>query len=267
MPLARVVFYASTLAAFGVPVAAYLGHGLAPSATLAAIFIYSAYVTCGVVFSSWGMFADVVTNGPRNTTGVALTFDDGPDPATTIPLLDWLEEHEILATFFVIGHKVDKYPEVVREIHRRGHDLGVHSYAHSRSMSFHPPGSVRRDLKRAMDAMQAITAQRPRFFRAPIGHISPAMARVLRELDLIAVGWSARGYDGLASATAQTVAHRIGRGLRDGAIVLMHDASERGDFAPVCTEAIALVHEAVRRRNLSYVPLSAWLKTKPHDEV
>lgn len=267
MPLARVVFYASTLAALCVPVAAYLGHGLALSATLAAIFIYSAYVTCGVVFSSWGMFADVVTHGPRNTTGVALTFDDGPDPATTLPLLDWLDDHHIVATFFVIGHKVDKYPEVVREIHRRGHDLGVHSYAHSRTMSFYPPGRVRRDLKRAMEAMQLLTEQRPRFFRAPIGHISPAMARVLRELDLIAVGWSARGYDGLASATAKTVAHRIGRGLRDGAIVLMHDASERGDFTPVCLEALTLVHEAVRRRNLSYVPLSGWLKTDTNDTI
>ncbi len=267
MPFARVVLYASTFAALGVPVAAYLGHGLAPLATLAAILVYSAYVTCGVVFSSWGMFADVVTHGPRNATGVALTFDDGPDPATTLPLLDWLDEHHIVATFFVIGHKVERYPEVVREIHRRGHDLGVHSYAHSRSMSFHPPGSVRRDLKRAMAAMQSITEQRPRFFRAPIGHISPAMARVLRELDLIAVGWSARGYDGLASATAQTVAHRIGRGLRDGAIVLMHDASERGDFTPVCIEALALVHEAARRRNLSYVPLSGWLETETLDSL
>src|SRR5262245_65290978 len=94
-----------------------------------ALFAYVGLVTLGVVFSRFSMFADVITLGPRNARGVALTFDDGPDPRSTSAILDLLDEAGAKATFFVIGSKAEAHPELVRRIHDRGHAIGVHSYA------------------------------------------------------------------------------------------------------------------------------------------
>jgi peptidoglycan/xylan/chitin deacetylase (PgdA/CDA1 family) len=224
-----------------------------------ALFGYIALVTFGVIFSRFSMFADVITLGPKNARGVALTFDDGPDPRFTRTVLDLLDGAGAKATFFVIGHKAEEHPDVVREIHERGHAIGLHSHAHDRLMSLRSPWRVRADLQRAIATLERITGVRPTLFRAPVGHISPSMARVARELDLAVIGWSARGLDGWSGAQVGEVRARVIARLRDGAIVLLHDASERDDFEPVSVQALPAILEAAQAKNLPLVRLDRWL--------
>jgi peptidoglycan/xylan/chitin deacetylase (PgdA/CDA1 family) len=85
------------------------------------------------------------------------------------------------------------------------------------------------------------------------------MARVARELDLQVIGWSVRGVDGWSGAKPAAVAGKVVPRLRDGAIVLLHDAAERGDFVPASVEALPKILEAAARRQLAFVRVDSWL--------
>lgn len=259
MPPARIIFFAATLG--GIVFAAY-SMTTSPPPLWAAIVIaggYVAVVLSGVFVLRLRMFADAVIRGPRDARGVVLTFDDGPDPVHTRQVLDILDEHDAKATFFVIGRKVEKHPDVVREIVARGHEVGVHGFAHDRFFSLRGPRRVRRDLERAVRALETVTNERPTLFRPPIGHTNPTIARIAEQLDLVVVGWSIAGYDGIAGAAPENVVSRVARHLDDGEIVLLHDAAERDDHEPAALKALADILAAVKDKNLRVAPLGEWI--------
>jgi len=259
LPIARIVLYLASVAGVGLMVQSLISSPPPLFVAVVALLAYLGLITCGVLFSRFSMFADVVTFGPRDARGVALTFDDGPHPESTPQILDMLEQAGARATFFVIGHKVDAHPDLAREIVERGHALGVHGYAHDRLFALRSPKHVRNDLERAVDAIHRCMGKRPMLFRAPIGHISPSVARVVRGLELIVVGWSVGGMDGWPGAKPDVVAQRVIPKLRDGAIVLLHDASERDEFVPASVEALPQILEAAEKLNLSFVRVDSWL--------
>jgi peptidoglycan-N-acetylglucosamine deacetylase len=265
MPPARIVFYLATLGGILFSARAVLRAGGRGGElphlwlALAASGGYAAIVLAGVFVLRLRMFADAVVRGPTDARGVVLTFDDGPDPVHTRKVLDVLDQHDAKATFFVIGRKVEAHPDVVEEIMRRGHDVGVHGFAHDRLFSLRGSRRVRRDLERAIRVLEKITNARPTLFRPPIGHTNPTIARIADQLDLTVVGWSAAGRDGLKSADPKKVASRIARDLDDGAIVLMHDAAERDDHEPAGLAALPAVLAAVKDKNLRVARLRDWV--------
>ena len=260
MPVGRALLYVASIAAVALCVRALaIGPPSLPFA-LGVLGGYVGLVTVGVLFMRLGMFLEVTTRGPGGARGVALTFDDGPHPEHTRRVLDSLDAFGAKAAFFVIGRKADAHPELVREIARRGHALGVHGYSHDRFFSLRSRRRVRRDLRRAVAALERITGERPRLFRPPIGHLSPAIAGVARELGLRAVGWSVRGLDGWRGARARRVAARVRAGLRDGAIVLLHDAAECDDRVPAGVEALDAILATAARNGLRFVRVDHWLR-------
>jgi peptidoglycan/xylan/chitin deacetylase (PgdA/CDA1 family) len=118
---------------------------------------------------------------------------------------------------------------------------------------------VQGDLERGVAVLEAITGERPTLFRPPIGHTTPPIARVAEALELDVVGWSVSARDGLRGASAERVVARVSSRLRDGAIVLLHDASERGTHAPVAADAIVKIVEAGREARMDVVELARWL--------
>jgi peptidoglycan/xylan/chitin deacetylase (PgdA/CDA1 family) len=96
-------------------------------------------------------------------------------------------------------------------------------------------------------------------FRPPIGHTNPAIARVVEALDLRVVGWSLSARDGLGRASPKSVVARVRRHVRDGTIVLLHDAAEKGGRVPAGVEAIREILDTVRNARLDVVPLEPWL--------
>lgn len=259
MPPARIVFWAATLAGIGFTIYSLLTQPPALYVAVACAFAYGAVVTIGVLFLKLRMFVDAVVRGPSGVRGVALTFDDGPDPETTKQVLDLLEKRGAKATFFVIGAKAEKHPEMVREIIARGHGVGVHSFAHDRLFSLRGAKRVREDLERAVATLEEITKTRPALFRPPIGHTNPTIARIADELDLVVIGWSVAARDGIARAKVEDVVARVDRGLEDGAIIAMHDAAERGGRRPAGVSALGAVLDAIEAKNLTVVPLGDFL--------
>lgn len=259
MPAARIALYVATLGALALVLRSLLMAPVALSIAAPALVGYVALVTCGTLFLRLGMFADVTWRGPRDARGVALTFDDGPHPTHTLEVLELLDRASVKATFFVIGRKALAHPEIVRVIRARGHSVGVHSFAHDRLFSLRSLAFVRGDLRRAVETIESITGERPVLFRPPVGHTSSRIAKAAQELELEFVGWSVRGVDGLRGARAERVAARVVPKLRDGAIVLLHDAAERDDFRPASLDALPKILAAMSRRALPGVRVDTWV--------
>jgi len=212
-----------------------------------ALLVYVVFATLGVVFPQLETYGDVLWRGSH---GVALTFDDGPHPETTRRVLAILAGRGQRATFFVVGRKVALYPDVVKEIHDAGHALGLHGYHHDRLFSFKSPAYVRADIERTQQAIEAACGERPSLFRPPIGHVSSRTARGASLAGVALVAWSLRVFDGVAKPAPERVLARIRRGLRPGAIVLLHDAAERDDFEPTSIEALPAILDLIAERGL-----------------
>ncbi|MCC6216389.1 MAG: polysaccharide deacetylase family protein [Polyangiaceae bacterium] len=255
MPIARALLWIASAGALALLARTVLGAAPPPWVAAIALGGYLTLAAVGAVVPQLEMYGDVFWRGEPGTRGVALTFDDGPDPATTPRVLELLHAHGARATFFVIGHKVRLHPELVRRIAADGHAIGVHGDQHDRLHTLRSPRRVLEDLERAIGAVEAATGARPTLFRPPIGHVSPRTVAAARRAGVTIVAWSVRARDGVGSPAPEAVAARIARGLRDGAVVALHDASERGDREPASVRALPQVLDALRSRGLPTVTL------------
>jgi peptidoglycan-N-acetylglucosamine deacetylase len=262
MPPARFALYAASTGILVVTARAVALRAPSLGWSLAMLAGYVGLLLGGVLVLRWRVFVDAVVKAPRGSRGVALTFDDGPHPRWTPRILETLDEQRAMATFFLVGRKVEEHPEVVRAIVGKGHGVGLHSYAHDRLFALRGERRVRRDLERGIAAIEKVTGQRPRLFRPPIGHTNPIVARVADALDLTIVGWSIAGRDGIASARPADVAARVRRDLRDGAIVLLHDAPETGDREPAAVRALPMILDAIASERLAVASLGPWVEAQ-----
>ena len=154
---------------------------------------------------------------------VALTFDDGPDPASTPAFLDLLAAHQLRATFFLLGSMVAKAPELAADIADAGHEVGVHGWEH-RYTILRGPRAVHDDLARATDAVAAASGTQPRFYRPPYGVLSAGALAAARAQRLTPVLWTCWGREWAAGATPASVYATLVRDLTPGATVLLHDS-------------------------------------------
>ena len=154
---------------------------------------------------------------------VALTFDDGPDPASTPAFLELLAARRLRATFFLLGSMVDRAPELAAQIAGAGHEVAVHGWDH-RYTILRSARDVHSDLARATAVVAAATGQRPGFFRPPYGVLSAGALDAARGLGLTPVLWSNWGREWTPGATAGTVADTVLAGLTGGATILLHDS-------------------------------------------
>jgi peptidoglycan/xylan/chitin deacetylase (PgdA/CDA1 family) len=187
---------------------------------------------------------------------IAVTVDDGPDPIVTPQVLDILDRYAAHATFFCVGDKAARYPDLCREIVRRGHAVENHSQHHRHYFALMGPSGLMRELQAAQDTLTTITRQRPWFFRAPAGLRNPFLDLVLSRLGLQLASWSARGFD-TRIGDADRVRYKLLRGLRAGAILALHDgnAARTSDGVPVILEVLPTVLASAAAANLRFVTL------------
>jgi peptidoglycan/xylan/chitin deacetylase (PgdA/CDA1 family) len=190
----------------------------------------------------------------KNT--IALTIDDGPDPVVTPQVLDMLDRYATRATFFCVGEKAARYPDLCRQIVRRGHAVENHSQHHRHHFALMGYSGFMRELQAAQETLTAITGQRPQFFRAPAGLRNPFLDPVLARLGLRLASWSTRSFD-TRIRDVERVKMRLLRGLRAGAILLLHDgdAARTLDGIPVILEVLPTVLAAARAANLRFITL------------
>ena len=187
---------------------------------------------------------------------IALTIDDGPDPAVTPEVLDILDQHGAQATFFCCGEQAARYPELCREIVRRGHAVENHSQHHHHHFSLLGYFGILRELQAAQDTLTTITGQCPLFFRAPAGLRNPLLDPVLSRLGLQLASWSTRAFD-TRIGDVERVRNTLLSGLQAGAILLLHDgnAARTPDGIPVILEVLPSVLASAAAARLRFVTL------------
>ncbi len=188
---------------------------------------------------------------------LAITIDDGPDPAVTPAVLDLLDAHGARATFFCIARRALEQPALCREIVRRGHAVENHSFRHRHDFSLLGPRGFVREIGSAQDALADVTGRRPRFFRAPAGLRNPFLDPVLQQLNLRLVSWTRRGFD-TRRASADRVVASLADGLAARDILLLHDghAARSSDGRPVVLGALPRLLERCRQQGLHAVTLA-----------
>jgi peptidoglycan/xylan/chitin deacetylase (PgdA/CDA1 family) len=154
---------------------------------------------------------------------VALTFDDGPDPASTPHFLDLLAQHRTRATFFLLGVMAERHRGLAAEIVAAGHEVGVHGYEH-RNLIRRSPAATRTDLARAIDVIGEQIGAPPVHYRPPYGILTAAALRSARALAVRPVLWTAWGEDWAATATPESVVGTVRRDLGGGGTILLHDS-------------------------------------------
>lgn len=259
MPPARVLLWTMTIGAIALAFKSFIVGPPPLWFVVGALQMYLAVTVTGYFFPELGMYGDVISRGPSVKGRLALTFDDGPDPRFTPAILQMLGERNHFATFFVIGRKAEAHPELVRDIVAKGHELGIHGYQHSRITAFRSARWMRADLTRAKSVLSAITGKSPVWFRPPINHLTPRLAAVAEELELVLVGCSVRALDGTARAQSDAVASRVTRRLRPGSIVALHDSSERGTHVPASLLALPTILQELELRGERSVTLGELL--------
>jgi peptidoglycan/xylan/chitin deacetylase (PgdA/CDA1 family) len=189
--------------------------------------------------------------------GVALTFDDGPHPEGTPAVLDALASAGAVATFFLVGEQVERWPDEAAAISEAGHEVALHGYRH-RLVLTRAPSSLARDLDRAATLIAEFTGRRPHHYRPPYGVFSSPALVLAHRRGWIPFLWSRWGWDWSAKASWKSVARRAGTGLRAGDVVLLHDADHYSAPGSWRTTAAALpsVLEAVDRLGEPFVSLN-----------
>lgn len=199
-----------------------LGAGLVAGG--AGIAFYGAQVPTAQIYGR------TICREPDAGKKLCLTYDDGPNPAFTPPLLDLLDEHDAKATFFLIGKWTEREPELAREVVRRGHAIGNHTFTHP-TMPAHPASRIREELDACREAVESagITFDRVEdrmLMRPPYGRRRPGTLRVLEEKGYIGITWSITGYDWRPHTNAEAITRRCLK-AGEGDIILLHDGFDQ----------------------------------------
>jgi peptidoglycan/xylan/chitin deacetylase (PgdA/CDA1 family) len=187
---------------------------------------------------------------------VAITIDDGPDPDITPRVLALLDEHDVKATFFCVGDRVLRHPELAREIVRRGHAMENHSQRHVHHFSLLGPRGLAQEIGRAQASIAGVVGVAPRFFRAPAGLRNPLLDPVLTHLGLQLASWTRRGFD-TVSHDAEAVLGKLTHHLGAGDILLLHDghAGRTRAGEPIVFEVLPRLLQAMAAAKLRPITL------------
>ncbi|WHY66319.1 polysaccharide deacetylase family protein [Neobacillus sp. SuZ13] len=158
-----------------------------------------------------------------NDHAIALTFDDGPNPEYTPQLLDLLKKYDVKASFFVVGSKVEAYPDIIRRMSQEGHTIGIHHYNHISSWIL-SPFHLKRQLQMTEQAIHQLTNEKVTFYRPPWGSFNLFSLFLSKRFKVIM--WShifgdwkaAKGKSGLLSQLLQAT--------EAGSVLLLHDCGE-----------------------------------------
>jgi peptidoglycan/xylan/chitin deacetylase (PgdA/CDA1 family) len=217
---------------------------------------------------TWSVFpprqlVDMPDGGRRRGDRVALTFDDGPHPDFTPALLDVLKRHGALATFFMCGVAIRRFPDVVKRVASEGHTIGGHSWTHRRLTKIEPH-EFAQELDATHELIEALTGSPVRLFRPPYGDYNKLVLEELTERALTPALWTYHASDWTAQSERALSGRLIGS-LRPGAIVLLHDSAGDGfvdgecdlegvDRMPTVNATDELL-AAIAHRRLTTVPL------------
>ncbi|PWI58411.1 polysaccharide deacetylase family protein [Sulfoacidibacillus thermotolerans] len=206
---------------------------------------------------------DLLHRIPTTQPVVAFTFDDGPDPNFTPKILKELAEHHANATFFVIGRKAERYPNLIKMEIANGNEIGNHSYSHPPSWT---PASALQEIQLTQERVYNITGSYPTLFRPPMGVVNSGIRRATKQTGLRIILWAwdqdTRDWSG---RKASAIAKQVVDHLHPGDIVLFHDGA--GNQSNTVT-ALHTIFPQLEQRHFRVTTVSELLRvtsTKTHE--
>ncbi|RRJ67843.1 polysaccharide deacetylase family protein [Paenibacillus oralis] len=202
---------------------------------------------------------DIVWEVPTHEKFIAFTFDDGPDDRSTQEILNILDQYQAKATFFVVGDRVRRFPEIVKLELAKGHEIGNHSFHHP---SFHniTTSSIMSELSQTQQAVFETTGQKPVLFRPPGGHYNEKIVEASKNngLQLILWSWHQDTLD-WTSPGVYKIVRKVVNNARNGDIILMHDYVHNSKQT---AQALKIILPELKSRGYSFVTVSELLTHK-----
>ncbi len=203
---------------------------------------------------------------------VYLTFDDGPNKNTE-SILDTLAEHDMKATFFLLGTQIEEHRDTVRRLVGEGHSVGLHAYSHEADSMYDSPSSLLLEIERAGDALDAVAQVRSRLFRFPYGSSYSDVSEAMRD-EVIAAGyrywdWTIDALD-YEQESPESLAETVISGLAKAdstAVVLMHDTATTASALDAILDYVEGGNFIVRTINVGDMPVNFFgdVRTSPVD--
>jgi len=190
------------------------------------------------------------TNGNGKKV-VALTFDDGPWPGQTAKILDILESEHVPATFFVLGLRLKREPDLAKRIVAEGHSIGNHTYRHV-NLDGAKPDVLRREIRGTNDMIRWTTGVKPKWFRPPMGQIDGPAYKEIASAGLKPVLWTVDPQDWRHGAEAGAIARSVIAAAKPGSVILLHDGG--GDRSQTIRALPWIIHE-LRAKGYEFVLL------------
>jgi peptidoglycan/xylan/chitin deacetylase (PgdA/CDA1 family) len=217
-----------------------------------------------VVFGLGLGFANPVTGaepvtiwcGPSSEHEVALTFDDGPSPIYTQQILALLKQYQAKATFFVLGKKVEEYPQIIKAMVREGHEIGNHTFDHPR-LTQTAKAVCERELERTrLDLDLLGCPNQPQLMRPPYSAYDKKLTSYLTNTKRELVLWSLDSGD-WRGLDAGTIVHNVLDRVKNGSIIVFHDSDEKNqaDRRPT-VEALKVILPALQAKGYRMVTIS-----------
>lgn len=197
-----------------------------------------------------------IRRGNKKRKEIALTFDDGPDGDVTPQILDILKDKGIKATFFLLGKKVEEYPEITLRIKKEGHQLGNHSWSHSNFWHLPDEYILKKEIKPTSKIIEKTTGIYPEILRPPYGLINNSTIKLLKEKEWKIVNWSIDSHDWNLSSTQ--IINIIEKHHHSGAIILLHNSN----FNEITVKSLPEIIEIIKAEGYSFISIEQLLKNK-----
>lgn len=191
--------------------------------------------------------------GSMRPRAVALTFDDGPWPGTTLRIVRTLRRMHVQATFFMVGYLMERYPEIVERVARAGMTIGTHSWSHPWRVPFTElrPHRIETEVRRPAELLAERFGIEAALFRPPGGSFDPFVIRTAREAGMRVVHWSVDPHDYRTDRPAEIAREVLAR-VRRGSIVLLHDGGGDGEAT---LRALPRIIRGIRRMGLDLIAI------------
>ncbi len=219
-------------------------------ASLLCVF-FSAFPGEGTILSK------LPTSAAASRKVVALTIDDGPHPGYTERILSLLAEHEVKATFFLVGKMAATYPYLVRKIAAQGHTVANHSHYHNNLVQL-PPENMPFEWIMCNSTLYSITGTYPKFCRPPGGNYNQQVVAAAAKEGLRMVLWTANAGD-CTGISAKTIEQKVMSRTNSGGIILIHDGVE------ATIEALPEIITKLRKKGFEFVTLDQAFPTSITD--
>lgn len=197
----------------------------------------------------------IIKRGNENQKLIALTFDDGPDKDYTPQVLDILKKHDIKATFFVVGEKVEWNPEIVKRQYDEGHEIGNHTFTHI-NVCHRGYDDIYNEINKTQDAIKKVIGIEPKIFRPPYRAINKEMCNIVKEKNMNVILWSELDPRDWSNPGVYYISNTILTKVKNGNIILLHDYNNKRASTSQTIEALNVIIPNLKEKGYKFVTVS-----------